>query len=111
MDVGCDIVEISRVRALARRNKRFFARVFTEAEIAYCKDHKDPWRHFAVRFAAKEAVWKALDQEGLALRDISVDRTERGKPHVLIKGKRAANLKLSLSHGDDYAMAVALKVR
>lgn len=111
MDVGCDIVEISRVRALARRNKRFLTRVFSDGEIAYCRAKKDPWRHFAVRFAAKEAVWKALDREGLALKDISVDRTERGKPHVLLGGKKAAHIKLSLSHGDDYAMAVALKVR
>ena len=111
MDVGCDIVEISRVRDLIRRNKRFLSRVFSPAEIAYCRAHKDPWRHFAVRFAAKEAVWKALDREALALRDISVDRTERGKPHVLLHGKRAASIKLSLSHGEDYAMAVALRLK
>lgn len=111
MDIGCDIVEISRVKALARRNSRFLSRVFTAGEIAYCKAKKDPWRHFAVRFAAKEAVWKALDRAGLALQDISVDRTDRGKPHVLLYGKKTSNLKLTLSHGDDYAMAVALRLK
>lgn len=111
MDVGCDIVEISRVRKLARRNPRFLKRVFTAAEISYCRGKADPWRHFAVRFAAKEAVWKALDRAGLALRDISVSRSVRGKPSVLLKGRPAKGLKLSLSHGDDYAMAVALRIR
>ena len=109
MEIGLDIVEVHRIRHIIRRTPGFLARVFTKDEIAYCRDHKDPWPHYAVRFAAKEAVWKALGQERIALKDISVERDSRGKPGVLIKGKRAAGLKLSLSHGEDYAVAVALK--
>ena len=52
MELGVDIVEISRVRDLARRNPRFLKRVFSADEISYCKAKKNPWPHFAVRFAA-----------------------------------------------------------
>ncbi len=109
MDIGLDIVEIRRIRRVIRRTPAFLDRVFTKPEIAYCRRHKDPWPHFAVRFAAKEAVWKALGQSGVALKDISVARDSRGKPGVLIKGRRARRLKLSLSHSEDYAAAVALQ--
>ena len=111
LELGLDIVEIDRIRRLARRAKRFLPRVFTAQEIAYCKGKKFPWQHFAVRFAAKEAVWKALDRDGISLRDISVSRDERGKPGVLLKGRRAAGFRLSLSHSDHYAVAVAVKTR
>ncbi|MBI5241115.1 MAG: holo-ACP synthase [Elusimicrobia bacterium] len=109
MEIGLDIVEVPRIRRVIRRAPGFLKRVFTPAEIAYCRGHKDPWPHYAVRFAAKEAVWKALGQARVALRDISVTRDGRGKPSVLIRGRRARGLKLSLSHGEDYAVAVALK--
>lgn len=108
-DVGTDIVEIARIKKLASQAPRFLKRVFTDEEIAYCRAKKNPWQHFAVRFAAKEAVWKALGSQGLSLRDISVSRDAQGKPGVLLKGRRAAGLRLSLSHSDDYAVAVALK--
>ncbi len=106
--IGLDIVEIDRIEKLARRNSRFFPRVFTAQEIRYCSSKKNRWQHFAARFAAKEAVWKALGREGVALKDISVQRDAAGKPGVLLKGKRARFIELSLSHSDHYAVAVAL---
>ena len=110
MEIGLDIVEIARIRRIIRRAPGFLARVFSKDEVAYCRKHKNPWPHYAVRFAAKEAVWKALGQDGVALKDISVSRDARGKPGVLIKGRPARGLKLSLSHGEDYAAAVALLI-
>jgi holo-[acyl-carrier protein] synthase len=110
VDLGLDIVEINRVRTLARRQPRFLARVFTADEIAYCRAKKNPWPHFAVRFAAKEAVWKALGQGGVRLKDISVRRDGRGKPGVLLRGRPARGLTLSLSHSRSYAVAVALRL-
>jgi holo-[acyl-carrier protein] synthase len=110
LELGLDIVEIGRIRRLAKNASRFLPRVFTKQEIAYCRGKKNPWQHFAVRFAAKEAVWKALDRDGISLRDISVSRDARGKPGVLLKGKKAGGFKLSLSHSDHYAVAVAVKV-
>ena len=111
LEVGTDLVEIERVRSLARRTPRFLSRVFTRSEIAYCRAKKKQWQHFAVRFAAKEAVWKALGQDGLSLKDISVSRDERGKPGVLLKGRPAPGLRLSLSHSEHYALAVAIRTR
>ena len=64
MEIGLDIVEVPRIRRIIRRTPGFLERVFTAEEIAYCRGHKDPWPHYAVRFAAKEAVWKALGQAG-----------------------------------------------
>jgi len=110
MEVGVDLVEIARVRDLARRNPRFLTRVFSAAEIAYCKAKKNPWPHFAVRFAAKEAVYKALGKADVPLTDISVERARDGKPSVRIAGKPAAELKLSLSHGRDHAVAFAVRL-
>ena len=106
--IGLDIVEIRRIEKLARRNARFLPRVFTEHEIAYCRSKKNRWQHFAARFAAKEAVWKALGQAGVALKDISVQRDAAGKPSVLLKGRPSKSIQLSLSHSDHYAVAVAL---
>ena len=106
--LGLDIVEISRVRALAKRNPRFLTRVFSAEEIRYCEGKRRSWQHFAVRFAAKEAVWKALGDGNLALKDIAVCRDSIGRPGVLLKGKLAKRIRLSLSHSDDYAAAVAL---
>lgn len=109
MEIGLDIIEVRRIRAVSRRNPAFLRRVFSATEISYCRAHKDPWPHFAARFAAKEAVWKALGRRGVGLRDISVARAGDGKPGALVKGRRVRGLKLSLSHGRDYAVAVALK--
>ncbi|MBI5882561.1 MAG: holo-ACP synthase [Elusimicrobia bacterium] len=107
-ELGLDIVEIARVERVAKKAPRFLTRVFTDSEIAYCRTQADCWQHFAVRFAAKEAVWKALGRLDLSLKDISVSRTPRGKPGVLIKGRKAPGIKLSLSHCESYAAAVAL---
>jgi holo-[acyl-carrier protein] synthase len=106
--LGLDIVEVSRVKAVAGRSKRFLTRIFTTDEIAYCQAKKNPWPHFAVRFAAKEAVWKALGDQSLTLRDISVSRDKLGRPSALVLGKKAPGLDLSLTHSRDYALAVAV---
>jgi len=110
MELGVDIVEISRVRDLARRNPRFLKRVFSAAEIEYCRAKKNPWPHFAVRFAAKEAVYKTLGKADIPLTAISVSRDAAGRPTVFLSGKPAKKLKLSLSHGRDHAVAFAVKL-
>ncbi|MBI3288011.1 MAG: holo-ACP synthase [Elusimicrobia bacterium] len=109
MELGVDLVEISRVRSLARRNPKFLTRVFSAAEIAYCKAKKNPWPHFAVRFAAKEAVYKALGKASVPLTAISVTADHHGRPLVEISGKPVRHIKLSLSHGRDHAVAFAVR--
>jgi holo-[acyl-carrier protein] synthase len=109
MELGVDLVEIARVKSLARRNPKFLTRVFSASEIAYCKAKKNPWPHFAVRFAAKEAVYKALGRAEVPLTAISVIRDRHGRPSVKIAGKAVRNLKLSLSHGREHAVAFAIR--
>ncbi len=106
-----DIVETRRIAALARRNRRFLTRVFSPEEIRYCKGKKKKWQHFAVRFAAKEAVWKAVGRAGLRLRDISIRRGPTGKPSVVLEGRLARGIQISLTHSEQYAAAVALVFR
>ena len=106
--LGLDIIEIDRIAKLARSNKKFLTRVFSKEEIRYCEGKKKKWQHFAVRFAAKEAVWKAAGLSGLKLRDISIRRGPSGKPGVILSGKAAPHISVSLSHSESYAAAVAL---
>jgi holo-[acyl-carrier protein] synthase len=117
MEIGVDIVEIKRI-AQSVRNPRFLKRVFTNQEVAYCRARKNSAQHFAVRFAAKEAVWKALSSvvgrhRGLPLlhRDIQVRNLPNGKPQIHFPkpfALLAKRVKISLSHGRDYAVAMAI---
>ncbi len=110
MEIGVDIVEISRI-ARSVKNPRFLTRVYTPREVAYCRSRKNSAQHFAVRFAAKEAVWKAVGEPKLLHRDIQVRNRANGKPEVIFPGKfskLARRVSISLSHGRDYAVAMAL---
>lgn len=97
------------MRKAALRSPRFLRRVFTKAEIAYCMGKKSPWQHFAVRFAAKEAVFKALGMKDVSLLHISVARDAAGRPSVLVAGRAEPGIALSLTHSDHYAAAVAVR--
>ena len=110
MEIGVDIVEIDRIRR-SLRNPRFLKRVFTPQEVKYCRLRKNYAQHFAVRFAAKEAVWKAVGNPNLLHRDIQVRNEDTGKP-VIVFPKPFAHLskhvRISLSHGQDHAVAMAI---
>src|SRR5258708_1183037 len=110
MEIGVDIVEIARI-AQSTKNPRFLHRVFTPPEIPYCPSRKHTAQHFAVRFAAKEAVWKAVGEPRLLHRHIQVRNRPNGKPEVLFPApfhKLASRVAISLSHGRDYAVAMAV---
>jgi holo-[acyl-carrier protein] synthase len=110
MNVGVDIVEIKRLAKLAH-NTAFLKRVFTSGEVAYCQARKHAAQHFAVRFAAKEAVWKAIGDPRLAHRDIQVWNRQDGKPEIRFPTKfkkLTRRVSISLSHGRDYAVAMAI---
>ncbi len=115
--VGIDLVEVGRMREVLARTPRFADRVFTEAEWEYCSSRPSPEVHAAARFAAKEAVLKAIGAsmwDG-RLRDIEVVRTDAG-PAVRVSGGFArhaghvAGWHLSLTHTDTTAAAVAVAV-
>ena len=108
--VGIDLIEIERIeRALARR-PRLAERLFTRDEIAYAAGRARPGRHLAARFAAKEAVIKALGAP-LAPAEIVVEAGE--PPRIRLHGRAAdlardAEISVSLTHSGDTAAAVAL---
>lgn len=110
MDLGVDIVEIDRI-ARQIRNHRFLSRVFSKQEVAYCRARKKAAQHFAVRFAAKEAVWKAIGNPKLLHRHIQVRNRSNGKPEIVFPppfSRLTKHVSISLSHGRDYAVAMAL---
>jgi len=117
--VGVDLIEVSRVAAALsnpRTGTRFEAKVFTPGEIAYCRRRRAAMESFAARFAAKEAVMKALGRGylggGIGWLQIEVVR-ERGRPTLLLSGraKRQADeigvkrLHLSITHTAAFAVA------
>jgi holo-[acyl-carrier protein] synthase len=116
--LGTDLVEIPRFRRALERRARFSERLFSDAERAYAARSVNPAPRLAARFAAKEAVMKALGVGlgAFALRDVEVVRHPSGAPEVRLTGK-AANLAgergvqhwhLSLTHTKSMALAVAL---
>ncbi|HYC77900.1 MAG TPA: holo-ACP synthase [Planctomycetota bacterium] len=118
--LGLDVVHVPRFAAvLRRRGARFVARVFTERERAWCESRPRPAESFAARFAAKEAVLKALGvgwAKGLEFRDVEVRRAASGAPSVTLHGGAARAAKaagveswlLTLTHAADVAVACAL---
>jgi holo-[acyl-carrier protein] synthase len=112
--VGVDIIDIARIaRALARPG--FATRCFTPFERRFCLARKRPEQHFAARFAAKEAIAKAVGRR-LAWREIEMGRSPLGAPLVRLRGRarqllRGASVNVSISHCDCHAAAVALVLR
>ena len=107
MNIGIDIVEVKRIERLIK-NKRFLNRIFSENEIKYCSNKKNSAQHYAVRFAAKEAVWKAFKNKKLAHKNISITNKKDGTPEVLIFNKLQKKILISLSHTKQFAIAVAV---
>ncbi len=114
--VGIDVIEIARVKAVLKRHpKRFLARVYTREEVAFCRGRVP---ELAARFAAKEAVMKALGTgaRGLAWREIEILPNQRGKPLVYLHGlakERAETIGLrgvdiSLTHSHELAIAAVV---
>ena len=119
--LGVDIVEIARMRKIIERSPAFVEKVYSAAERAYCDSHAHPEVHYATRFAAKEAVLKALGtgfSEGIGWLDVEVRRTSKGRPYVVLTGRarevareqgvREIPLSLSYTHTDAVACAMAI---
>lgn len=108
---GIDIIEVKRIKRVIETNKGFLKRVFSEKEIFYCEGKANKYQHYAVRFAAKEAILKAIGSKGIALKDISIKNLNNGKPEPVLTGKLKGiekNIVVSLSHCREYAVAQAL---
>ncbi|MDA8082927.1 MAG: holo-ACP synthase [Nitrospiraceae bacterium] len=115
---GVDIVEISKLGRIMKKNSAFIEETFTEAERTYCLSHRNHVVHLAGRFAAKEACLKALGT-GLsaggrdAMRQIEVLNHASGRPEIALKGwigrvvrsRKIVSTSVSISHSGDYAVA------
>ena len=119
--LGIDIVEVERMASLLARRPRFAEQVFSEDERRYCEGTSKPATHYALRFAAKEAVVKALGTgfaDGIWVRDIEVGRGKGGRPFAILSGRahqvaleqgvREISISLSYTHSDAVACAMAI---
>ena len=117
---GIDVVDCVRIESsIERFGDRFLRRVFTEGEIAYSQSMKFPARHFAARFAAKEALSKAFGTgigKSMGWRDLDVQKKESGEPYVVLRGgaeqmakeRGVTRVWISLSHTDTIGMATII---
>lgn len=118
---GIDLVSVKRIEAsIKRQGKTFLNRVFTPAEQKYCESHRHKYERYAARFAAKEALIKAIPRsKSLPLTDIEVRHYANGKPFIslnaLVQKKlgltKKSILELSLTHEKEYAMATVVWVK
>jgi len=115
--IGIDILEIERMRgSIDRHGQHFLNRIFTQEEQDYCFKFQDPVPHFTGRFAAKEAIVKALGTgfgAHISWHDIEIRNDELGKPTATFKDTikekfHNPEILISISHSQNYATAVAL---
>lgn len=115
--LGSDIIEIARIRiSIEKYGVHFLNRLFSQKEQDYCHKFKDPAPHFAGKFAAKEAVAKALGTgfgEDLSWQDVEILNDEKGKPVACFSEKvrqtfQTPKVLISLTHCETYAFAVAI---
>lgn len=109
--VGIDLIEIERVERALERRPRLAERLFSQAELDYARGHARPGRHLAARFAAKEAVIKALGTPGVGPSQIEV--VPGPPPEVRLNGTAARvagqrAVSISLTHSREAAAAIAL---
>lgn len=119
--IGVDIVEIDRMDGILQRTPGFVLRMFTDEERAYCESSARPAAHYACRFAAREAVLKALGtgfSHGIGRRDVSVSKDGNGRPIVILTGRAleiaqelgVQEVALSLSFTGELAVANAMAI-
>lgn len=117
--VGIDLIEVERVAEKISKKSGFRELVFSSAEIDYCESKTNKFEHYAARFAAKEAFFKALGtgwKNGTAFNEIEITNDERGKPVLSFLGTTAASItemklgkiSVSLSHLKTMASAVVI---
>ena len=119
--LGIDLVDIARMKRILERTPSFAEKVFSPAEREYCDARANREAHYATRFAAKEAVVKALGTgftQGITVRDIEVVRNAKGAPRAVLHGraleiareKGVQSLPISLSFTHDEAVACAMAI-
>jgi holo-[acyl-carrier protein] synthase len=122
LGIGTDIVECLRIaQIIERHGELFINRVYTDYEIRYCRSRKAATQHFAGRWAAKEAVLKAMGtgwRRGIRWRDVEVRNTASGRPVIALRGGARTvveesgirDMLISISHCRSHATAYAVAV-
>jgi len=111
LGTGIDIIEIKRiVKAIERWGDHFLNHIFCDEEINYARQHKNSSQHLAGRFAAKEAILKAIgDNAHVKWKDMKILNDEHGKPYCVYNDKNFKNkILISISHNKNYAVASAI---
>lgn len=114
---GIDIIEVDRVKNQISKNNGFKEEIFTKREIDYCESKKNKAQHYAARFAAKEAFFKAIGtgwRNGMSFIEIEIVNNELGKPEIVLHGKTKifskeqliSNVHVSISHLKKTATAI-----
>ena len=111
--IGTDIVEVQRINKLSDKlGRKFLDRIFTTSEQNYCDEKATPSIHYSGRFAAKESIVKALKSSGydmpLVFKNIEILPSQSGAPLVSLKFDISGECKVSISHTDNYATAMAI---
>ncbi|MFA6925031.1 MAG: holo-ACP synthase [Bacteroidales bacterium] len=117
LGTGIDIIEVERVENQISNSKGFKETIFTKREIKYCESKKNKAQHYAARFAAKEAFFKAIGtgwRDGMSFVEIEILNNELGKPEVILHGKTKEfskkqlinNIHVSLSHIKNLVTAI-----
>jgi len=117
--IGVDLTPISKFQRVFEGRQTLLAEVFTPEELRYCRRQRRPFQHLAVRYAAKEAVFKGLETGltgPLRWRDVEIERGPLGEPHLILRGATARlaaakgfrRCAVSLTHAADYALATVL---
>lgn len=108
--IGIDLIEVERIKKLIEKNPRFIPRIFTPQEIHYCQKKVNKYQHFAARFAAKEAFFKALGRR-IKWKDVGLTNLSSGKPELEINAKEKfpfESAHVSVAHLSAYAVAMVI---
>ncbi len=119
--IGVDLVEVGPFQTRFEEQENLISQLFTQDELGYANSRRRPWLHLAARFAAKEALFKALGTgltDGLSWLDVEVTRDEAGEPGLVLSGAAQAlaarqgvgRALLTLAHGRAYTIAVVILV-
>lgn len=116
--IGIDIIEIDRIKqSVENYGDRFLSKIYTKNELDYCLKKTNKYQHLAARFAAKEAIYKALKtgwKEGVSWQELEIVNEKSGMPRVNLSDRVKSFLadekmvKISISHSDNYVTCVAI---
>ena len=111
INLGVDIVLVDRINKIlnSKTKSRFLNKIFSRSEISDSKNRQNQSEYFSGRFAAKEAIKKALssydETDMLSFKSLEILNSKSGKPYVLIDSKKQSNINISIAHDGNYAIA------